>query len=196
MTDNLSRATGSATGSSTDRPGYFGQFGGRFVAETLVAALDELTHAIDTIAHSEEFRKELDDLLKNYVGRPTPLTEAKRLARAIDPEGVLIKQLFLKREDLCHTGAHKINNALGQALLAKKMGKKRVIAETGAGQHGVATATACALFDLPCEIYMGAEDVIRQAPNVGRMALLGAQIITITNKSQTLKNTINQTIHN
>jgi tryptophan synthase beta chain len=176
------------------REGYFGQFGGRFVAETLVAALDELTHAIDTIAHGEEFRRELDDLLKNYVGRPTPLTEAKRLARAIDPENKLIKQLFLKREDLCHTGAHKINNALGQALLAKKMGKKRVIAETGAGQHGVATATACALFDLPCEIYMGAEDVIRQAPNVGRMALLGAQVIAVTDGSRTLKDAMNQAI--
>ena len=138
---------------ASSAPGYFGPYGGRFVAETLVAALDELTAAIDSIVHGKEFQSEWRDLLKNYVGRPTPLSEATRLARAIDPESKLISRLFLKREDLCHTGAHKINNALGQVLLAKKMGKKRVIAETGAGQHGVATATACALFDIPCEIY-------------------------------------------
>lgn len=187
-------ATSSSGSSASVGEGYFGQFGGRFVAETLVAALDELTQAIEKIAHGEDFKNELTDLLRNYVGRPTPLTEAKRLARAVDPKSELFAHIFLKREDLCHTGAHKINNALGQALLAKKMGKKRVIAETGAGQHGVATATACALFDLPCEIYMGAEDVLRQAPNVGRMALLGARVIAVTDGSRTLKDAMNQAI--
>jgi tryptophan synthase beta chain len=157
------------------RTGYYGRFGGRFVAETLVPALDELAGAVDTIVRAEPFQREWRSLLATYVGRPTPLGEAKRLARAIDPGGLSLARLWLKREDLCHTGAHKINNALGQVLLAQKMGKTRVIAETGAGQHGVATATACALFGLPCEVYMGVEDVKRQAPNVGRMKLLGAK---------------------
>ncbi|MGH7283433.1 MAG: tryptophan synthase subunit beta [Polyangiaceae bacterium] len=182
------------TAESSSAPGYFGPYGGRFVAETLVAALDELTAAVESIVHGKEFQNEWRDLLANYVGRPTPLSEATRFARAIDPESKLISRLFLKREDLCHTGAHKINNALGQVLLAKKMGKKRVIAETGAGQHGVATATACALFDMPCEIYMGAEDVLRQAPNVERMALFGARVIAVTDGSRTLKDAMNSAI--
>jgi tryptophan synthase beta chain len=149
---------------------------------------------MESILGTAAFQAEWRGLLASYVGRPTPLTEAKRLARAIDPEGDTLERLFLKREDLCHTGAHKINNALGQALLAKKMGKRRIIAETGAGQHGVATATACALFDLPCEVYMGAEDVTRQAPNVGRMKLLGARVIPVEAGSRTLKDAMNEAL--
>jgi tryptophan synthase beta chain len=141
-----------------------------------------------------DFQREWRELLASYVGRPTPLTEAKRLARAIDPAGTSLARLFLKREDLCHTGAHKINNALGQTLLAKKLAKTRIIAETGAGQHGVATATACALFDLPCVVYMGEEDVARQAPNVGRMRLLGAEVIPVSSGSRTLKDAMNEAL--
>ena len=174
--------------------GWFGPFGGRFVSETLIPALDELTEASRTIAAGAAFKSELDGLLATYVGRPTPLTEASRLVTAIDPERKTLGRLFLKREDLCHTGAHKINNALGQVLLASKMGKKRIIAETGAGQHGVATATACALFGLPCEVYMGAEDVRRQAPNVGRMKLLGAKVIPVTSGAKTLKDAMNEAL--
>jgi tryptophan synthase beta chain len=174
--------------------GWYGAFGGRFVSETLIPALDELTAATQSIVETPAFAEELRSLLASYVGRPTPLTEATRLARAIDPDGRAIGRLFLKREDLCHTGAHKINNALGQILLATKMGKKRIIAETGAGQHGVATATACALFGLPCEVYMGAEDVKRQAPNVGRMKLLGAKVIPVESGSRTLKDAMNEAL--
>ncbi len=174
--------------------GRFGPYGGRYVSETLVHALDELTEAAATIAGSEAFAKELSTLLAEYVGRPTPLTDARRLARALDPTGKVLGRLFLKREDLCHTGAHKINNALGQVLLATKMGKTRIIAETGAGQHGVATATACALFGIPCEVYMGAEDVARQAPNVGRMKMLGAKVIPVTAGSRTLKDAMNEAL--
>ena len=174
------------------RPGYYGRFGGRFVAETLVPALDELSDALTTIVRGEAFQREWRALLASYVGRPTPLYESKRFARAIDPDGQAIGRLWLKREDLCHTGAHKINNALGQVLLAKKMGKARVIAETGAGQHGVATATACALFGLPCDVYMGSEDVKRQAPNVGRMRLLGARVRPVESGSRTLKDALNE----
>jgi tryptophan synthase beta chain len=174
--------------------GWYGDYGGRYVSETLIHALDELTDAVDQIASTPAFDAELKSLLANYVGRPTPLTEATRLARAIDPEGKNLGRLFLKREDLCHTGAHKINNALGQILLASKMRKTRIIAETGAGQHGVATATACALFGLPCEIYMGEEDVRRQAPNVGRMKLLGAQVIPVVSGSRTLKDAMNEAL--
>jgi tryptophan synthase beta chain len=176
------------------RPGYYGPFGGRFVAETLVPALDELEQAVDTIVHAEPFQREWRALLVSYVGRPTPLGEATRLARAIDRDGRALGRLWLKREDLCHTGAHKINNALGQVLLAKKMGKTRVIAETGAGQHGVATATACALFGLPCDVYMGVEDVKRQAPNVGRMKLLGARVTPVESGSRTLKDAMNEAL--
>ena len=174
--------------------GWYGAFGGRYVSETLIHALDELTEAVDAIVSSAAFDTELKALLANYVGRPTPLTEASRLARAIDPDGEALGRLFLKREDLCHTGAHKINNALGQVLLATKMGKTRIIAETGAGQHGVATATACALFGLPCEVYMGEEDVRRQAPNVGRMKLLGAKVITVVSGSRTLMDAMNEAL--
>ena len=174
--------------------GRYGDYGGRYVSETLIHALDELTEAVTRIASTSAFEGELESLLANYVGRPTPLTEAVRLARAIDPGGTVLGRLFLKREDLCHTGAHKINNALGQVLLATKMGKTRIIAETGAGQHGVATATACALFGLPCEVYMGEEDVRRQAPNVGRMKLLGAKVITVVSGSRTLKDAMNEAL--
>ena len=174
--------------------GYWGPFGGRFVSETLMPALDELTAAMETIVRSDVFEREWRGLLSTYVGRPTPLSEAKRFAHAVDPSGRALARLFLKREDLCHTGAHKINNALGQVLLAKKMGKRRVIAETGAGQHGVATATACSLFDLPCEIYMGSEDVKRQEPNVGRMKLLGASVIPVESGSRTLKDAMNEAL--
>lgn len=180
-----------STQSST---GWYGAFGGRYVSETLIHALDELTDAVKAIASTPEFDAELRALLKDYVGRPTPLTEATRLARAIDPHGSSLARLFLKREDLCHTGAHKINNALGQILLATKMKKTRIIAETGAGQHGVATATACALFGLPCEVYMGEEDVKRQAPNVGRMRLLGAKVIPVQSGSRTLKDAMNEAL--
>ncbi|MET0592101.1 MAG: tryptophan synthase subunit beta [Polyangiaceae bacterium] len=175
-------------------PGYFGPYGGRFVAETLVPALDELTSAMSTIMESEPFRAELDSLLRDYVGRPTPLTWAKRLAAALDPDGRVIEKLLLKREDLCHTGAHKINNALGQVLLAKKMGKKRIIAETGAGQHGGATATAAALFGLSCEVYMGEVDIERQAPNVARMRMLGARVLPVGTGSRTLKDAMNEAL--
>jgi tryptophan synthase beta chain len=178
--------------SPSPRAGYYGPFGGRFVPETLVPALDELTHAFETIVRGDAFQREWRGLLATYVGRPTPLGEAKRLARAIDPDGRALARLWLKREDLCHTGSHKLNNALGQVLLAKTMGKARVIAETGAGQHGVATATACALFDLPCEVFMGAEDVKRQAPNVGRMDLLGAKVHPVESGSRTLKDAMNE----
>ena len=174
--------------------GNYGPYGGRFVAETLVPALDELGRAMDTILPSAEYRDELETLLSTYVGRPTPLWRADRLARALDPEAKILGELWLKREDLCHTGAHKINNALGQVLLAKKMGKRRVIAETGAGQHGVATATAAALFGLPCEVYQGALDVERQAPNVARMKLLGARVIPVESGSRTLKDALSEAL--
>jgi tryptophan synthase beta chain len=174
------------------RPGWFGDYGGRFVAETLVAALDELARASAEIVPTAAFRAELDALLRDYVGRPTPVTVARRLAAALDPGASALGTLLLKREDLCHTGAHKINNALGQVLLARRMGKRRVIAETGAGQHGVATATACALLGLPCEVYQGAVDVERQAPNVGRMELLGARVVPVHSGSRTLKDAMNE----
>ena len=177
---------------TTPSAGYFGPYGGRFVAETLVPALDELEAAARTIARSEGFRRELAELLASYVGRPTPVSDAARLARAIDPEGQTIARILLKREDLCHTGAHKINNALGQVLLARAMGKTRVIAETGAGQHGVATATAAALLGLPCEVYQGALDIERQSPNVLRMRLLGARVIPVESGSRTLKDAMNE----
>jgi tryptophan synthase beta chain len=174
--------------------GWYGPYGGRYVSETLIPALDELIDAVEQIVATPAFDAELKSLLTNYVGRPTPLTEARRLARAIDPTGKELGRLFLKREDLCHTGAHKINNALGQVLLATKMGKTRIIAETGAGQHGVATATACALFGLPCEVYMGEEDVKRQSPNVGRMKLLGAKVVPVQSGSRTLKDAMNEAL--
>ncbi|HVO51164.1 MAG TPA: tryptophan synthase subunit beta [Thermoanaerobaculia bacterium] len=170
-----------------DANGRFGAFGGRFVPETLMAPLDELAKAYKDARRDPAFRAELERLLKTYAGRPTPLTEARRLSDALGGA-----RLWLKREDLLHTGAHKINNALGQALLTKRMGKRRVIAETGAGQHGVATATACALLGLECVVYMGAVDVERQALNVYRMKLLGATVVPVTGGSRTLKDAINE----
>lgn len=170
-----------------DAAGRFGAFGGRYVPETLTKALDELTAAYDEAQRDPLFQAELDSLLKNYVGRPSPLYHARRLS---DKCGGA--QIWLKREDLNHTGAHKINNTLGQALLTIRMGKKRVIAETGAGQHGVATATACARFGLPCVVYMGEEDVRRQSPNVFSMRLLGAEVRPVTSGSRTLRDAINE----
>ena len=168
---------------------YFGQYGGQFVPETLVPALLELEHAYEKLSKHKEFRDELASYLKNYAGRETPLYFAKRLSEKVGGA-----KIYLKREDLLHTGAHKINNALGQAILAKKIGKKRIIAETGAGQHGVATATVAALLGLECDIYMGKIDVQRQAPNVYRMKLLGANVNVVESGSQTLKDAINNAI--
>jgi tryptophan synthase beta chain len=173
-------------GEARDRHGHFGEFGGRYVPETLIAALDELESAIPRVMESPEYRAELDDLLSSYAGRPTPLYYARRMSEDLGGAKV-----YLKREDLAHTGAHKVNNVLGQALLAKHMGKRRVIAETGAGQHGVATATACALLGLDCEVFMGEEDVSRQALNLFRMELLGAQVHPVSSGSRTLKDAIN-----
>lgn len=172
----------------------YGSYGGRFVAETLHAALDELENAFLDVVPTDAFQATLGKLLATYVGRPTPLFRAERLEKAIDPNATVLARLYLKREDLAHTGAHKINNALAQVLLAKHMGKTRIIAETGAGQHGVATATACALLGLPCEIFMGEEDVARQAPNVGRMRLLGAKVHPVSSGSRTLKDAMNEAL--
>ena len=169
-----------------DENGRFGPYGGRFVPETLMEPLLELEAAYLEARRDPAFRRQLADLLRDYVGRPTPLTQAANLSRH------LACRLWLKREDLCHTGAHKINNALGQGLLAGRMGKTRVVAETGAGQHGVATATACALLGLECAVYMGSEDMARQAPNVHRMRLLGAQVHGVDSGSRTLKDAINE----
>jgi tryptophan synthase beta chain len=167
--------------------GRFGEYGGRYVPEVLIAALEELEEAYPRIAQSDRFRAELDDLLATYAGRPTPLTFARRMTAELGGA-----KIYLKREDLAHTGAHKVNNVIGQCLLARYMGKRRVIAETGAGQHGVATATACALLDLECEVYMGEEDVERQALNVFRMELLGARVHPVSSGSKTLKDAINE----
>jgi tryptophan synthase beta chain len=167
--------------------GRFGRFGGRYVPETLCAALDELAEAYAALRDDADFRAELDALLRDYVGRPTPLYLARRLSESAGGARV-----YLKREDLNHTGAHKINNALGQILLARRMGKRRIIAETGAGQHGVATATVCALLDFECVVYMGAEDMRRQALNVYRMRLLGAEVRAVTSGTRTLKDATNE----
>jgi tryptophan synthase beta chain len=178
-----------------DDRGYFGAYGGRFVPETLFAPIEELTRGYLAARADAAFGEELSNLLRHYVGRPTPLYETRRLvreARLGPPEGGHYVRILLKREDLTHTGAHKINNALGQALLAKRMGKTRVVAETGAGQHGVATATACALLGLECHVYMGAEDMRRQALNVVRMQLLGATVRQVDAGSKTLKDAINE----
>src|SRR5216117_3419740 len=173
--------------SDPDEHGHWGKFGGRYVPETLVAPLEELTKEFKRARHDENFQAELNDLLHTYAGRPTPLYFARRLSETLGGA-----RLYFKREDLLHTGAHKINNALGQALLARRMRKERVIAETGAGQHGVATATVCALFGLKCVIYMGAEDVRRQGLNVFRMQLLGAEVRTVNAGTRTLKDAINE----
>ncbi len=177
--------------SITTRPdarGRFGDYGGRYAPEVLIPALEELTAAWGELREDAGFRGELDDLLRNFVGRPTPITHALRLSEELGVD------IWLKREDLAHTGAHKINNALGQVLLAKRLGKQRIIAETGAGQHGVATATACALLGLPCVVYMGEEDTHRQAPNVARMHLLGAEVVPVTAGMKTLKEAVNEAL--
>ena len=170
-----------------DAAGRFGPYGGRYVPETLTRALDQLTNEYAQAQRDPAFQAELDELLRNYVGRPSPLYFAKRLTEHCGGA-----QLWFKREDLNHTGAHKINNAMGQVLLTVRMGKQRVIAETGAGQHGVATATACAHFGLPCVVYMGEEDIRRQAPNVNSMRLMGAEVRPVTTGSRTLRDAINE----
>ena len=179
-----------------DERGYFGDYGGRFVPETLVAPIEELEKAYREARVDRAFGVQLEALLGRYVGRPTPVYEAVRLRETIASQGSVretaVARLFFKREDLAHTGAHKINNALGQALLAARMGKRRIVAETGAGQHGVATATACALLGLECEVYMGTEDMSRQALNVYRMRLLGATVTGVEAGSCTLKDAINE----
>ena len=170
-----------------DARGHFGPYGGRYVPETLMAPLEDLEQAYRDARQDPGFQRELDDLLHNYAGRPTPLYEAKRLSAQLGGA-----RLFFKREDLLHTGAHKINNCLGQVLLARRMGKRRIIAETGAGQHGVATATVCALFGMDCTVYMGEEDMRRQRLNVFRMRLLGARVTGVNNGSRTLKDAISE----
>src|SRR2546422_10452337 len=167
--------------------GRFGAFGGRYVPETLIPALDELAREYEKARRDPRFKVELDSYLREYVGRPTPLYYAERLSKKL--RGA---KIHLKREDLNHTGAHKINNTIGQGLLTRRMGKKRIIAETGAGQHGVATATVAALFDLKCDVYMGAEDVRRQSLNVFRMKLMGARVIEVSSGSKTLKDATNE----
>src|SRR5438128_202825 len=171
------------------KPGRFGPYGGRYVPETLMAALEELERAYGKAKRDRKFQRELDDLRRNYAGRPTPLFFAQHLTRKLGGA-----KIYLKREDLLHTGAHKINNCLGQALLAVRMGKRRIIAETGAGQHGVATATVCALLGLDCVVYMGTEDMRRQELNVFRMRLLGAEVRAVDAGSRTLKDAINEAL--
>jgi tryptophan synthase beta chain len=172
-----------------DARGYFGEFGGRFVPETLIPALEELVAAYEGAMADPAFQAELAHLQRTFTGRPTPVTYARRMSEMLGGA-----QIYIKREDLAHTGAHKINNALGQALLAKRMGKQRVVAETGAGQHGVATATACAMLGLDCHVYMGTVDMARQQPNVFRMRLMGAEVIPVTSGTQTLKDAVNDAI--
>ena len=175
-------------------PGRFGPFGGRYVSETLIPSLDELTAAWSAASADPAYGEELSRLLTDYVGRPTPLGFAARLSADVAKEVGKDVRIYLKREDLCHTGAHKINNCIGQLLLARRMGKTRIIAETGAGQHGVATATAAALFGLRCKVFMGAVDVERQALNVFRMRLLGAEVVPVSSGSATLKDAINEAL--
>lgn len=175
--------------SGPDTRGYFGEYGGKFVPETLMPALSELESAYTEALNDTGFQEEFSRLCRDYIGRPTPLYHARQLSDKIGGATIL-----LKREDLAHTGAHKINNALGQGLLARRMGKTRVIAETGAGQHGVAAATVCAMLGLECIIYMGVEDIRRQAPNVNRIKLAGAEVVPVTSGSQTLKDAINEAI--
>ncbi|MEW6062087.1 MAG: tryptophan synthase subunit beta [Bacteroidota bacterium] len=172
-----------------DRGGYFGTYGGRYIPETLVPAAEELTQWYEKLKNDEAFNKEFRYYLKHFVGRETPLYFAERLTKYAGGA-----KIYLKREDLCHTGAHKINNTIGQILIAKRMGKERIIAETGAGQHGVATATVCALFGLQCVVYMGEEDMERQAPNVYRMKLLGAEVRPVSTGSKTLKDATSEAI--
>jgi|TARA_B110000240_G_C13513263_1_gene461287 tryptophan synthase beta chain len=173
---------------NVDKKGYYGDFGGAFIPEMLYSNIDKLKESYLKITNESDFKKEFNDLLKSYVGRPTPLYFAKRLSKKYNAK------IYLKREDLCHTGAHKINNTIGQILLAKRLGKNRIIAETGAGQHGVATATVCALMDTECVVYMGELDVKRQAPNVARMKMLGAEVRPVVSGSKTLKDATNEAI--
>ncbi|HBG16555.1 MAG TPA: tryptophan synthase subunit beta, partial [Firmicutes bacterium] len=172
------------------KTGFYGEYGGRFVPEDLIMVLDEVKQAFYRCKEDEEFQNELAYYLKDFVGRPSPLYFAERLTNAIGGA-----KIYLKREDLNHTGAHKINNTLGQVLLAKRLGKKRIIAETGAGQHGVATATACALFEMECIIYMGEEDTRRQALNVFRMELLGAKVVAVKTGTRTLKDAVDEALN-
>jgi tryptophan synthase beta chain len=182
--------------SQPDASGHFGSFGGRYVAETLMPLILELERVYKTAREDPEFEAEFDELLRNYVGRPNPLYYAERLTEAVRASAPAGKgaKIYLKREELNHTGAHKINNCIGQALLARRMGKNKIIAETGAGQHGVATATIAARFGMECKIFMGAKDVERQQPNVFRMKLLGAEVIPVTSGSQTLKDSMNEAL--
>ncbi|MGH9378668.1 MAG: pyridoxal-phosphate dependent enzyme, partial [Terriglobia bacterium] len=180
-------ATHVTTRSAPDVRGRFGEFGGRYVPETLMHPVEELERAYEATRNDPAFQAELDDLLKNYAGRPTPLFHARRLTEHLGGANI-----YIKREDLLHTGAHKINNCLGQGLLARRMGKTRLIAETGAGQHGVATATTAALLGMECVVYMGAEDMARQAPNVFRMKMLGAKVVPVDSGSKTLKDAISE----
>jgi tryptophan synthase beta chain len=184
---NAKQAAAGDNAAGPDAQGRFGDFGGRYVPETLVYALDQLEAEYAKAVADPQFQSDLEELLKHFVGRPSPLYHARRLSEQVGGA-----QIWLKREDLNHTGAHKINNTLGQALLTLRMGKTRVIAETGAGQHGVATATACAHFGLPCVVYMGEEDIRRQAPNVFSMKLLGAEVRPVTSGSRTLRDAINE----
>jgi tryptophan synthase beta chain len=176
------------TNYNADEKGFYGEFGGAFIPEMLKPNVDELRENYLKITARDEFKSEFQNLLRDYVGRPTPLYFSKRLSEKYQT------QIYLKREDLCHTGAHKINNTVGQILLAQRLGKKRIIAETGAGQHGVATATVCALMGIPCIIYMGAVDIKRQAPNVARMKMLGAKVVPAESGSKTLKDATNEAI--
>lgn len=185
----MSTQTKTKTYNFPDERGYYGQFGGKFVPEILIPAIQELEAEFDKAKDDQAFNEELAELLDKYVGRPTKLTYANRLTEHYGKA-----KIYLKREDLCHTGAHKINNAIGQVLLAQRMGKKRIIAETGAGQHGVATATACAKFGLECIVYMGEEDMVRQKLNVDRMRLMGAEVRSVTSGSKTLKDATNEAI--
>ena len=173
---------------TVDKKGFYGKYGGAFVPEMLFPNLDELEKNYNKIINDKEFQNDYNNLLRDYVGRPTPLFFAERLSEKYKCK------IYLKREDLCHTGAHKINNTIGQILLAKRLGKKRIIAETGAGQHGVATATVCALKGIECVIYMGAVDIKRQAPNVARMKMLGASVVAAESGSKTLKDATNEAI--
>src|SRR5213592_3463553 len=183
----MSTATIRATKVSRNTSGRFGAYGGRYVPETLMSALEELESAYEKAKRDRKFQRRLEELLRTYAGRPTPLFFAQRLTKKLGGA-----KIYLKREDLLHTGAHKINNCLGQGLLVERMAKHRVIAETGAGQHGVATATVCALMGFECVVYMGEEDMRRQRLNVFRMRMLGAKVVSVTNGSRTLKDAISE----
>ena len=196
MTDHVTDADGTGaqarSGGATLLPAYFGEFGGQFVPESLIPALDQLERAFVDATNDPAFREEFGTYLRDFLGRPTPLTECSNLPAAGEGRGHA--RIFLKREDLVHGGAHKTNQVIGQALLAKRMGKKRIIAETGAGQHGTATALVCALLNLECVVYMGAKDVERQQPNVWRMQLHGAKVVPVESGAGTLKDAVNEAL--